>query len=647
MRRFTDALRFYLERFLLRGSGWRLLLMAFIVVVVSCSGGLLLKLTGATETLDQAVWWAFLRLTDPGYLGDDDGIARRVVSTGLTVAGYVLFMGALIAILTQALQETITRLQRGESPIVMRGHILVLGLTERTPVVLTELMRIETRVERFLARIGRRRDLRVVVLVDELDTDLRSHLKEEVGAVWDDRDIILRSGSALVAEHLERVDFANAAAILIPGGREEENDDNDMRDATVVKTLLSIARHPAIRQSESPPRLVAELADARLVDVVRPNYPGEVSLLPADAVTGRIMAQNLRHRGLSWVLSEILAMDHGSDLYFHDLTELNDMPFAEAAERIARGIAIGFVRSENERWVPYLDPPADEPFLAGDRMVVLSQRYEDIRVIDTPRAEPYEGPVSTLPAPVQPVRRVQVLGWSPRLLAVLSELETYEGETIRVDVMSVVSIEARQRQLLRSDIQLKRVELHHTVGDYTNVRDVRSLDLLACDNLLILGRAHLEEGEQSDAQTLVAYLIVRNMLRGKKPRPSVLVELMDRDNAGLFDDVPGEVVLSPTVMGRLLAHLTLRPELSAVLDELLTVGGAEICYRSAADYGLEHANTRFDALSRAAQAHGELLIGVRTSDTAMDVSSALQLAPTAQDHFDINEHTRLAVITHT
>ena len=49
----------------------------------------------------QAIWWAFRRLTDPGNLGDDEGLFTRVLSSVLTVLGYVLFMGSLIAIMTQ------------------------------------------------------------------------------------------------------------------------------------------------------------------------------------------------------------------------------------------------------------------------------------------------------------------------------------------------------------------------------------------------------------------------------------------------------------------------------------------------------------------------------------------------------------------
>ena len=116
----------------------------------------------------EAIWWAFLRLTDPGYLGDDEGVLLRTVSTVLTVLGSAIFIGALIAILTQWLNETIEDLERGLTPIAQNNHVLILGWTNRTPAVVRELVMSEGRVQRFLHRRGAR-DLHIVVLAERVN----------------------------------------------------------------------------------------------------------------------------------------------------------------------------------------------------------------------------------------------------------------------------------------------------------------------------------------------------------------------------------------------------------------------------------------------------------------------------------------------
>ena len=113
-----DQLRLGLERLLLRGLHYRLLMAASIVLLVALLGGLLMRLLDpGFDEVGESIWWAFLRLTDPGYLGDDEGLVGRTVSTVVTVLGYVLFLGLLIAILTQWMNELIARIELGTRPV--------------------------------------------------------------------------------------------------------------------------------------------------------------------------------------------------------------------------------------------------------------------------------------------------------------------------------------------------------------------------------------------------------------------------------------------------------------------------------------------------------------------------------------------------
>jgi hypothetical protein len=105
-----DQLRLGLERLLLRGLHYRLLLAASIVLLVALLGGLLMRvLAPGFDEVGESVW------TDPGYLGDDEGLVGRTVSTMVTVLGYLLFLGLLIAILTQWMNELIERIESGDS----------------------------------------------------------------------------------------------------------------------------------------------------------------------------------------------------------------------------------------------------------------------------------------------------------------------------------------------------------------------------------------------------------------------------------------------------------------------------------------------------------------------------------------------------
>ncbi len=238
--RLKNRLKFQIEQLLLRGAHSRLMVIASLVGIVAVGGGLLVQATGAPfDDRGTAIWWAFLRLTDPGYLGDDEGLARRAISTAVTVIGYVLFMGSLIAIMTQWLNQTIRDLERGLTPIAQRNHILILGWTNRTSVIVGELMRSEGRVRRFL-RLRGARGLHVVILSEDVSLERTMELRKALGDLWHAGKVTFRSGTPLRIKHLERVDFLHASAIILPGADFAYGSANES-DTRIVKTLLSIA----------------------------------------------------------------------------------------------------------------------------------------------------------------------------------------------------------------------------------------------------------------------------------------------------------------------------------------------------------------------------------------------------------------------
>lgn len=121
-------IRFQIERWIQRGVLQQIVFVAAVMVGISILGGVVVWLgTDAFSSLFDAIWWSFSRLTDPGCLGDDEGVLLRVVSTFVTVLGHVVFMGSLIAIMTRWLSQTIERFDRSLGPIVMEGHVVTIG----------------------------------------------------------------------------------------------------------------------------------------------------------------------------------------------------------------------------------------------------------------------------------------------------------------------------------------------------------------------------------------------------------------------------------------------------------------------------------------------------------------------------------------
>jgi hypothetical protein len=239
-------------------------------------------------------------------------------------------MGLLVATMTQWLQQAFERLARGESPVFRRGHVLILGWTERTPEIVRELLISEGRVRRFL-RSRRRfaRGLHVVVMAEHPSPAHRDELRLALGERYSTAAYTLRAGDPLRLDHLERVAFPDAAAIVIPGAEAQRAGEVDS-DTAAVKVLLSLAAHPAMRALPRPPRVVAEVFHPARVAVARAAWPGPVQIVCSDRLVGQLLARSVENPGLSAIVADLFTHDVGAEPYVASLPGLSGEPWARA-----------------------------------------------------------------------------------------------------------------------------------------------------------------------------------------------------------------------------------------------------------------------------------------------------------------------------
>ncbi|HUH11972.1 MAG TPA: hypothetical protein VMK65_02640 [Longimicrobiales bacterium] len=613
-RRITSRLTYAAERWLLKGMQYRLLLIALVIALLSILGGALVLAAGDFSRLGESTWWAFLRLTDPGYLGDDEGAFRRVVSTLLTVAGYVVFLGALVAVMTQWLNETMRDLEAGLTPIARRNHIVILGWTDHTPVLVRELVLSEARVRRFLSRRGAR-ELHLALLVDQVGPHLIQELKDRLGRRWDESRVTLRSGTPLRVEHLSRVDFLNASVLLVPAGEFTREGSADL-DARAIKTLLSISNHPLSRRAELP-RAVVELRDRRKLGVARNAYAGPLEVVATNATVSRLIAQNVRHRGLSAVNNELLTHARGNEIYIREAGELAGRRLQDLLACYPRAIPLGVVRPHGRSFQPLLNPPDGFVLADGDRLALLARSWEDAgaKPGGEERLERGGGPLAA--APPAAARRILVLGWSRKVPELLREFTGDAREPVSIDLLSAVPLARRRRRLARWELPEDRIRLLE--GDFTAAAELAALEPGGYDNIVLLASDWLRSGEESDARTLMGYLVLRELLGDAEDGPEILIELLDPANATLLRERPGEVLISPLVISHMLAQVALRPELRAVFDELFGPSGAELDFLPLERYGVTGEAT-FAEVQRAVSRAGETALGARLAGGRVELN---------------------------
>jgi uncharacterized membrane protein len=598
--RIRDRIAFRLERLVLRGVGYRLLLAAAIIALVALIAGLL-AIWLVDEVADsQAIWWAFLRLSDPGYLGDDEGLTLRTISTIVTVLGYVLFLGLLVAIMTQWLNSKIEHLESGVTPIALRDHVIVFGWTARTPEIVRGLLASRPRVQRFLARIGARR-LRVVVLVKDLNEGHRQQIRERLGDLWSDRDVFLRSGSALRAEHLERVAYRDASVLILPGADFGEERPEAV-DAKTIKELLAISR-----TDETPPLAVAEVFDVRRVGTAQRAYEGDSEIMAVDDIVSRIIAQSTRQRGLCAVYSELLTL-HGNSIYVRALDGFAGVRYEDARRRFPHAILIGTTPAG--QGAPNLAPSPDTRIQPNDLLVFVARGYDGT----VPSTEELPACPLSPGEPRPPVesghRRMLILGWSRKMATLLWELNRQFADSYEVDVVSTTPVPVRERLLKYYEAEDQRLPVRHVQADFRVPRLLEELEPAGYDSILVLASERASAEEEADANTASTYLMLQDLLPEGADRPNLLIELLDPDNAMLFEDVSDDVMVSSAFVSFLLSQVALNRELAAVFNELTSPWGPQILKEPASRYVDVSAPLTFGDIDRAVAARGEIALGV-------------------------------------
>ena len=626
--RFVDRLKYFVERQFVKGALFQLLVVVAVIALISLLGGLaVLAAGGPFEGLDEAVWWAFLRLTDPGYLGDDEGTWRRVVSTWLTVAGYVLFMGTLVAIMTRWLIARMDELERGLTPVALQNHVVILGWTNRTLPMASELLSSTGRMRRFL-KANETHRLRLVILAEGVSAARSQEIRQEPRIGRKARNVILREGSALQDEALFRAACHTAAAILIPS-RGHFHNSLVTSDIEIVKALLSL-QGQARRHERPLPYVVAEVEDQRKIPIFERAYPSQLEAIASDATVGRLIAQNVLHPGLSEVFGELLTATDGNEFYIRDTTPFGGQTLGEVAARCPRALVCGLLRFQEGHWRPMLNLPSETPVEADDRLVVMACSDEDARfVVSDSKHAPVTERVQAAGGRhgnATQHKRLLMLGWNRRNPALVQELASYRDYDFTVDWVSTVPAAERQEAIAQYNENNTRLSCNHIEADYTLDGQLRRMSPQEYDSVVILSSDRLDSGEEADARAMMGCLVLEELLVDAPAPPQILVELSDPDNQSLLGSDHSETIVSSLVISHMLSQVALRRDLMIVFDELLTVGGAEITFRDLAEYEGLPTQFSFAELEAEAGRFGETALGVFASTGSVD-GPRLQLNP--------------------
>jgi voltage-gated potassium channel Kch len=604
-----ERLRYAFDNTLAKGTGALIAWLTLISAVAILCFATVLAITGINQPdedggleFGEAAWASLMRTLDAGTVTGDQGWDFRIIMLGVTIFG-IFVLSTLIGILSAGLEAQIENLRKGRSRVVEKGHTVILGWSEQIFPILTELIE---------ANRSKKNEA-IVILGDQDKVAMEDAVRSKIDDLKTTK-IICRSGSPTDMNDLGMVsiDTVRSIIVLAPDSRDGQRSQDP--DVDVMKCLLAITNNP--RRKEGRYHLVAEIRDPKNSEVAEMIGKDELELVLVGDLVARIMAQTCRQSGLSVVYNELLDFG-GAEIYFKEESSLVGKKFGDVLLTYEDSAVIGLRPAAGE---PMLNPPMDTPINSGDRLIVIAENADDIKLSNTVAAPEAAAILLAESAPSM-AESLLVLGWNWRGALIISELDSYVSRGSRVHV--VADTDDAEVQIAERCAELSNQQLTFQRGDTTSRSLLDKLDISSFDHVIVLCYSDELEAAKADAITLITLLHLRDIADKSNKRVPIVSEMLDITNRRLAEITNADdFVVSDRLVSLMLSQISQNKELNMVFKDLFSPEGSEVYLKPVENYIRVGAPITFSTIVAAAAQRGEIAFGYKLARNTANATEA-------------------------
>lgn len=617
---FKARLRYWFDNWMASGTvalmGLLAMATAAMVVVIGTVAFIVHAYPGDSDHADLVdLWWgALMRTLDPGTMGGDTGWGFRLLMLLITIGGLII-VASLIGIVSGAFDDKIAELRRGRSPVLENDHTLILGWSDKVPLIVKELA---------LANESRGRSC-VVIVANRDKVEMDQSIKTECRDLHGTR-VITRSADPTAVDGISLGSPQSARSVVVLAPEDALDPDID-----VIKAVLALTNSATLPREDC--QFVAELSRLENWDITAMVGSGKVEWVLAPEVIGRIMVQSSRQSGLSLVYDELLDFE-GNEIYFAPATDLVGRTYFDVQLAGRSCVAIGVVRGDEA-----LINPSDDLVIAdGDQVVVIAPDDDQILFGDPSEAIDTSAIIA---GPSRQARsdRTAILGAGPALPLLLRALDAYSAPA---SLVCVVTPDEPEELPELANLRLKLID-----GDPTQRAVLDAVGLERYDHTLLLAEAVDLDANQADNRTLVTLLHLRDMARSAGKEPNIVSEMRLESNRELAEVAqPDDLIVSSRLIALILAQLSENRGLAGVFRVLFRPDGSEIYLRPASWYLRLDVPVNFYTVLEAARRRGETAIGYRIGEHSHNSHEAygIRLNPEKSELITFGPEDRLIVL---
>ncbi len=578
---FGEKLRYKFDNIMSKGTVALIGILFLATVIVIVVAGILAFLLGEGP-IGENIWQSIMHTIDAGTIvGTDTSRPIFLILMCIVTLGGIFITSILIGIITTGFEEKLNTLKKGNSRVIEKNHVVILGFNDNIGTIISELV----------AAGENQKDNCIVVLAEGDKEEVEAAIGNLVEDLKTTR-LICRTGSITDLHMLKQCAIETSRAVII----------NERTDFITTKAILAINNY--IRSldasSEINTHIVAMVSDTANYEAIQIAGEDIAELILVHDSVARIIAQTCRQPGLSNVLIDLFDFS-GSELYFENFAELQGKTFQDALTRFNHSIVFGYKRGKDI----FLNPPKDTVMEQNDKILILVEDDGMAKVLpNTYENSQIENLIDQQGSDKQ-LENVLILGANSMLATILHELDNYYVKGSRIIVANDTD------EYLNTDIKLENIELKTIVCDIGNRKALEALTSQDISHVLLLSNDSLDT-ETTDAKTLLKLIHLRDIAQKTNRDFNITSEMENTTNQKLAQVAEvNDLVVGSNIINLMMAQIAENRDLAKVFQELLHVDGSEIYIRDAENYVKLNEKLDFFAVTEIVARRNEIAVGYK------------------------------------
>lgn len=528
----------------------RILIIASVLLAILIAGIIILCNFNEEGEVASTVWDSIATIINAWMPSYADGSLGYVILMAIVAIAGVLFTSVLIGIITSAIEEKIDNLKRGNSLVLEKGHIVVLGFYPGEYALLRQLI---------LASAGKPA---CVVVAEDMDREeMEQYINENLDIPKNFR-IVCRTADITDPAALEKCSVETSKTIIV----------SPTEDMKTIKTVLAVS---ALLDEKGVPEIGVNAIISKDEYRLPPSIAeaNNITTLQTNSILAKMIAHSCTQAGLSETFREVFDFE-GSEFYLVEFSNIDGMTFADLMIRVNNATPAGIYRDGKV----IINPSAKLVLKKDDKVLVFSE--ESDRAILEDNESDYK--VNTKIRMVKSCESTDtvIIGHNETLPIILSELP----ENVCNVYLVGVSIEDQKEY---SKIAKKRhINLKYYHGNPRKEKVL--LDLAKMANHIVILNDHTIDPEEADMEAISLLLNLRDIRNRYNLDFNITMEMQKEHNqklVGRGDHT--DFLVSSSMSSLILAQLAESPELIDVFREILSIEGNELYLKNAGLIKLE------------------------------------------------------------